>query len=36
MNQLFNPTQIGRYTVANRIIMAPMTFRADDAEDCAE
>jgi N-ethylmaleimide reductase len=32
MSQLFTPTQIGRYTVQNRMVMAPMTrSRADDA-----
>lgn len=32
MIQLFIPTQIGRYTVQNRMVMAPMTrSRADDA-----
>jgi N-ethylmaleimide reductase len=32
MNRLFTPTQIGRYTVQNRMVMAPMTrSRADDA-----
>lgn len=30
-NKLFTPTQIGRYTIANRMVMAPMTrSRADD------
>ena len=32
MSQLFTPTQIGRYTIQNRMVMAPMTrSRADDA-----
>lgn len=32
MNQLFTPTQIGRLTVSNRMVMAPMTrSRSDDA-----
>lgn len=32
MNSLFSPVQIGRYTLTNRMIMAPMTrSRADDA-----
>lgn len=32
MNQLFTPTQIGRLTVPNRMVMAPMTrSRSDDA-----
>lgn len=32
MNSLFSQVQIGRYTLANRMIMAPMTrSRADDA-----
>lgn len=32
MNSLFSPIKIGRYTLANRMIMAPMTrSRADDA-----
>lgn len=32
MNSLFSPVQIGRYTLANRMVMAPMTrSRADDA-----
>ncbi|CAK7067579.1 alkene reductase [Saezia sanguinis] len=31
MNKLFEPTQIGRYTVKNRLVMAPMTrSRAHD------
>lgn len=31
MSKLFTPTQIGRYTVQNRLVMAPMTrSRADD------
>ena len=32
MNQLFTPTHIGRHTVPNRLVMAPMTrSRADEA-----
>lgn len=32
MSQLFTPTQIGRYSIQNRMVMAPMTrSRADDA-----
>jgi N-ethylmaleimide reductase len=32
MNQLFTPVRIGRYTLPNRMVMAPMTrSRADDA-----
>lgn len=32
MNKLFTPVRIGRYTLPNRLIMAPMTrSRADDA-----
>lgn len=32
MSPLFTPTQIGRYTIQNRMVMAPMTrSRADDA-----
>lgn len=32
MSPLFTPTQIGRYTIPNRMVMAPMTrSRADDA-----
>ncbi len=32
MNSLFSTTQIGRYTLRNRLVMAPMTrSRADDA-----
>jgi N-ethylmaleimide reductase len=31
MSQLFTPVQIGRYTLPNRLVMAPMTrSRADD------
>lgn len=31
MSQLFTPVQIGRYTLSNRLVMAPMTrSRADD------
>jgi len=31
MSQLFTPVQIGRYTLANRLVMAPMTrSRSDD------
>jgi len=31
MSALFTPTQVGRYTLANRMVMAPMTrSRADD------
>ena len=32
MSALFTPVQVGRYTLANRMVMAPMTrSRADDA-----
>jgi len=31
MSQLFNPVRIGRHTLPNRLVMAPMTrSRADD------
>ena len=31
MNSLFSPVQLGRYTLSNRVVMAPMTrSRADD------
>lgn len=31
MNSLFSQVQIGRYTLSNRMVMAPMTrSRADD------
>nr|WP_240475975.1 hypothetical protein [Xanthomonas arboricola] len=28
MSQLFTPVRIGRYTLPNRLVMAPMTRRA--------
>lgn len=32
MNSLFSQVQLGRYTLSNRVVMAPMTrSRADDA-----
>lgn len=35
MSQLFTPVQIGRYTLANRLVMAPMTRSRSDDEGIA-